>query len=176
MTALGWFQSGSGTWQSTHPFGIYAVTVDDSVHTWDGDGWYADITSATLPASATVSSSDPLVGDFRYTSIPALYLPVGQEYAILGVNGSDPYNIGNAVFTVNPLITFAGGAAETADIWNNNETDLTPPGKAYDLESTYWVAPNYMEQSAAVPEPCSAALMAAGLGLAARRIRRRRAN
>ena len=77
VTSLGAYQPPGRSYAETHPVGI-----------WDSGGG--------LLASATVTSSSPQVGDWRFETITPLTLTSGQTYRIGSFFFNDPAMIGGA--------------------------------------------------------------------------------
>jgi hypothetical protein len=95
FSALGYYDSGLDGLSESHQVGLF-----DS--------------SGTLITSATVGTSDPLVGGFRYASIPAFCATVGETY-ILGAytsSGSADLLLQDPSVSVHPGIDFVGGRIE----------------------------------------------------------------
>lgn len=159
ITALGVFD-----------YGHDGFSAPEQVGLWTSGG--------TLLASAFVSSSDPLVGDFRYHSIKPVWLAPRADY-VIGAQGPEPYT----------FMTF--GSSTATDIYfrqdrynyNGNSllSSLVFPGDTEGLrlsiDGSYFGAnaeftSNSVMMLSAVPEPSSILLaitMLAGLGLIALR-------
>lgn len=120
-------------------------------------GLYRESDQALL-ASTAVQSSDPLVGNYRFSSIPSLQLQANTAYRVVAVNADDLYNIGTGTpTTVDGRISWNGWAycqgatlSFCADDAGSNRTWLGN----FQLDSP---------SNAKVPEPGSLALT--GLGL-----------
>lgn len=139
VTALGAYDAGGDGFASPDglPVGIYRES------------------DTTLLASATVTSSDTLDGDFRYASITPLTLLSGDTYRVVAVSESDPYNY-VGTYTVDPAITssqyaYCGSTVLTSC---NDQSD----------SGTLWMANfEFGDATPAVPEPFSIILTGAGL-------------
>lgn len=120
-----------------------------------------DETSQALLTSARVSSSDSLLGDYRYATINALTLLSGHQYRLVAVSGSDLYSYPTSTyssdFTVN---RFAYCASQSLASCNDHS------------DGDYGMANFQYSAAARVPEPASLALL--GLGLAGVMVARRR--
>ncbi|HTQ42551.1 MAG TPA: DUF4082 domain-containing protein [Polyangiaceae bacterium] len=96
ITALGFYDDKKDGLTSSHPVAVY------------------DKATQQMLAQATVSPSDPLTGYFRYTPLaPPLALQQGHTYVLITLVGSENYLAFNALdpsWTVNPAITYSGGA------------------------------------------------------------------
>jgi len=153
VTQLGFFDDNGDGLASSHDVGIYT-------------------TSGSLLVSATVSTSDPLDGLFRYVGISPLSLTAGQQYIIAASTGPDtPTNPGDP-FVYNPL------AFSTApEITFIEARFIASPALAFPVDSQAsegYFGPNFkFEAAAAVPEP-SAFFSAATAGLVGLGVARRR--
>jgi len=96
ITALGFYDDKKDGLTANHPVAVY------------------DKATQQMLAQATVSPSDPLTGYFRYTPlVPPLALQQGHTYVLITLVGSENYLAFNALdpsWTVNPAITYSGGA------------------------------------------------------------------
>lgn len=125
--------------------------------------------SGALLTSASVLSSDNLIGNYRFTDITDIVLLANTQYRLVGVSDNDLYNIS----------TPSPNSVDTRVTWNRygycNTTLLTKCDDFTGSERT-WVAnmligPN--DGGNSVPEPGSLALLGLGIaGLAT--IRRKR--
>ena len=122
-----------------------------------------DTTSQTLLASTTVTGSSPLIGDYRYASIPTTTIPVGGNFtiaAVLPTTNTDGWTF-NASLNLGPGFTGAG----IGKFFGSNVSLVFP---ASNDGVTYNVV-NASDQ--VVPEPASLAALGASL-LVLRRKRR----
>jgi len=107
-------------------------------------GIYSEI-GMTLLASATVSSGDQLVGNYRFHSIPAITLLAGQSYRVVGVNLDDDYNSAfNPNLIVDPSITWDGYASGSISTLQTRNT--------FTGMDTSWFASFNIASPAPVPE------------------------
>jgi hypothetical protein len=116
-----------------------------------------DVSTSDLLASATITSSSTLSGDFLYETIAPVSLTAGDEYAVVGLytagNGAIGYTADSGVGAA-PEITFGGYAYD-----NNGTLDL--PTISY---SPPIFGPNFQYDVTSVPEPTSVGLFLTGLG------------
>lgn len=141
-----------------NPVSVYALgSYDDN-----GDGFLSgsqDVgifdMSSNLLASTTVTSSDSLIGHFRYASITPLYLAAGR-YMIASTTGSDNYTWGTVGFYTDPNIAYV------TDAFTSSTSLVAPTGGSNGLSDGWW-GPNMLLHP--VPEPASMAVL--GLGLLA---------
>ena len=179
-----------GSWDFANRF-----TVVNTI-TVSGLGWYADprtgnvannpvalyscntagcLTTGTLLAQATVNNTYPVIGHFRYVTIPTLTLAPGQ-YLIDGVSSTNNYTWNDVGFATDPNITYndnrwfstTNGASPTFDTTVRN-----------DVADGYW-GPNFFiglpTFTSGVPEPSTWAMMLlgfGGIGLALRKAKAR---
>lgn len=110
ITALGFYDDKMDGLTANHPVGVY------------------DKSTQMLLAQATVTPQDPLTGYFRFTPLsPPLVLQQGKTYVLMAWVGSENYLAFNALdpsWTVNPAISYAGGAVNYG---NPNATGLLYP-------------------------------------------------
>jgi hypothetical protein len=151
-------------------FGITALGVFDD----NGDGFKdgsQDVgiydSFGTLLVSTTVSSTDMLIGGFRYKTIPTFNIAVGNGYRIAATTGTDNYTYSTGGFTVDPRITYV------TDVFRQSATLVFPDDGCCSTDNGYF-GPNFLiGDNQAVSEPATLALLGAGLlGLAA--VRRRK--
>ncbi len=118
----------------------------------------------SLLRSATVTSTDPLIGHWRWASVTPVMLD--GIYHIHGASGSDSYTSNTIGFATAPTITILG----------NSKTGGTTPdfvgsgSYPFSQFDGFWGA-----NIASVPEPASWAMLIAGFGLTGAVMRRRRA-
>ena len=125
-----------------------------------------DVSTSTLLASATITSSSTVSGSFLYEPITPVSLTAGVEYAVVGL-----YTAGN------------GALGYTADSGVGAAPDITFDGYKYDGNSTLDLTttsytpsifgPNFQYVVVSVPEPTRIGLVAIGL-LGALTTRRRK--
>lgn len=123
-------------------------------------GLYRESDQALL-ASAAVQSSDPLIGNYRFSSISNVQLLANTAYRVVAVNADDLYNVMTGTpsvvdsritwdgyaYCLGTSLTFCNNFTGTERTWLGNfQLDTSPTGGT-------------------VPEPSSLALM--GLGLLA---------
>ncbi len=115
---------------------------------WDSVG---NLMATTIVASGT---SSPLTNQWRYSSISAVLLSAGAQYAVGGLytTGNDPLIFPGLAtnFAANPMITFG-------------ESRFAPGGALANPTSTGGSDPSYFGANmliSAVPEPGSMALLA----------------
>jgi hypothetical protein len=165
----------NGSWS----FGtIFTIGIDDvnvtSIGAFDylGDGFTSssiqvgifDETSNSLLASTAVSSTDTLIGDYRYTSITDLLLTAGDTYRLVALSASDLYSYYNATYDSPFTIDGYGYCSTTILIScdDNAGFDFGMANFQYDDIAT-----------PSVPEPTPLALLALGLvGLGFSRIKK----
>ena len=98
---------------------------------WKSDG--------TLLASATVSSSDPLVGHFRYKSITPVTLLAGNDYVVGAQMNNDTFAFDGSGFTVDSSISFSNARFDTIVDGTLRFPDATDPGRiGVDGANGYW--------------------------------------
>ena len=108
----------------------------------------------TLLVSGTVIPGDPLLGFFRYTNITPIVLPIGDDYRIAAVTGSENFTWDTIGFTVSPEIQFI----------QSRYTDSTTLAYPEFVDVTYgFFGPNFQFESTAVPEPTTMLLLGSGL-------------
>jgi hypothetical protein len=116
-----------------------------------------DVSTSTLLASSTITSSSILSGDFLYNLITPISLTAGNEYAVVGLytagNGAIGYTADSGVGAA-PEITFDGYSYD-----NNGTLDL--PTISY---SPPIFGPNFQYTVTPVPEPTTAGCFLLGLG------------
>ncbi len=110
ITSLGFYDDKKDGLTESHPVGVY------------------DKATQMLLAQATVTPQDPLTGYFRFTALtPPLALQQGKTYVLMAWVGTENYLAFNALdpsWTVNPAISYAGGAVNYG---NANATGLLYP-------------------------------------------------
>ena len=110
ITALGFYDSKKDGLTASHPVGVY------------------DKDTQVLLAQATVAPTDALDGYFRYAPLASpLTLTPGKTYVLVAVVGDEQYVAFNALdpgWTVNPVISYAGGAVNYG---NDEATTLLYP-------------------------------------------------
>lgn len=180
----------NGSWDFANRFTVVnAVTVS-------GLGWYADpftgnvdanpvslwscdtagcLTSGTLLAQAVVDNTYPVLGHFRYVTIPNLLLAPG-EYLIGGVSDSNNYTWNNVNFATDPNIVYNDNR------WFSTGSGASPTFNTIvqnDVSDGYW-GPNLFlgapTFAGGVPEPSTWAMMLLGFGLVGGAMRKSRQN
>lgn len=110
ITSLGFYDDKKNGLTESHPVGVY------------------DKATQMLLAQATVTPQDPLTGYFRFTALtPPLALQQGKTYVLMAWVGTENYLAFNGLdptWTVNPAISYAGGAVNYG---NANATGLLYP-------------------------------------------------
>jgi hypothetical protein len=110
ISSVGLYDDKMNGLTESHPVGVY------------------DESTQMLLAQATVTPQDPLNGYFRYTPlVPPLALQQGKTYVLVALVGTENYLAFNALdptWTVNPAISYAGGAVNYG---NPNATTLLYP-------------------------------------------------
>lgn len=152
VSALGFFDMGQDGW----------ATGPASVGIWDLD-------SQVQLGSASINSTDTLIGRFRYQNISTLLLSPGTAYVIGGggAEGSFPQaNSQSVLLTFDPRVVSS----------NNVRYCRRPPcfPNSVNAGRGDWTVANFLfeDTSADVPEPGTMALFGigfAGMGLARRR-------
>ncbi len=147
VTALGAFDWEHDGFAANHQVGL-----------WDENG--------NLLASTSVASGDTLIGDFRYNNISAVNLTAGSVYYVGASNFGveDPYGY-DGIVTTTSGITYLGSAYAYG-------AALDFPAYRSGVQTGYYGG-NLLV--AAVPEPETYAMMAAGLGLIGLASRRKQA-
>ncbi len=146
-----------------------------------------DVSTHTLVASATVTGTDTLIGDFRYAALTTpVSLNTTDTYAIVSQNGSNYYLVGaNPNGVIGSEINWMGGAYNTgnslvepivttgANIFGNTSYD--PNTFLGDFGANFLYAPANNTGPSSVPEPATILLFGAGLaGFAGLRLRRKK--
>ncbi|MBB5985610.1 PEPxxWA-CTERM sorting domain-containing protein [Sphingobium lignivorans] len=128
------------------------------------------LSTGTLLASAVVTNAYPIVGHFRYVTIPELTLLPG-EYLISGVSLGNNYTWNNIGFYTDSSIQYNDNRwleGSTPDFLNFVQNDTT---------DGYW-GPNLFlgkpDFTGVVPEPATWAMMIGGFALAGATMRRRK--
>jgi len=152
ISALGYYDYAGDGFSAQHEVGIY-------------DSAGALLISATLEAG----TSDPLIGDFRYTPIPLLTLAANQPYTIAATTGgpSDMWAYGVAGdsiagFLAHPTIQIGQGAAVFA---YTSDHILQYPTEHWGY--TMYSGPNFLIQQdseTVTPEPATVVLLGSALG------------
>ena len=148
LFSLGFFDDGANGLADAHQVGV-----------WDSAG--------NLIVSATVDSSDPLTGKFRYTSVAPVTLTGGETYIIGGYNYVNDAAIRNDLGVtgfVDPSITITAGR------WTNG--GLAFPGSSTGDPNIFYNTVSFEFESASVPEPHSLGWLGLILGLAVASARR----
>lgn len=97
VDSLGYYDDGADGFISNHPVALY------------------DLLGNQL-ATTTVTTNSPLTGNFRYNSIPPVYLRKGQLYRVVGVSLLDKYSTGYASYSFDPAISV------TSTNWRNTSS------------------------------------------------------
>jgi hypothetical protein len=166
--------NGDGPWTLGYTFRAdqSAAVTALGAFDWDHDGFAANHQvglwdeNGNLLASTSVASGDTLIGDFRYNNISAVNLTAGSVYYVGASNFGveDPYGYDGTV-TTTWGISYLGSAYV-------NGSGLDFPIYLSGAQTGYYGG-NLLV--AAVPEPETYAMMAAGLGLIGLASRRKRA-
>ncbi|MES2306637.1 MAG: DUF4082 domain-containing protein [Gemmatimonadota bacterium] len=149
VSGLGFYDAGKDGLNQSHEVGL-----------WTSGG--------TLLASATVSSSDPLISFWRFATITPVNLGVGS-YIISGASHNELYPLNNSVGTVfDSKITYG------TDWWTGGDPLVFPTtSNGLNAGNPGWLAVNFLEENPnhpqdIAPEPATMSLLATGLaGLAA---------
>ena len=144
VTMLGFYDDGKNGLSESHAVGIY-----DSL--------------GSLLVSGTVVPADALTSWWRFTSVTPTLLPVGSDYRIAAVTGSENYTWDPVGFVVNPNITYVGSRYTSSGT-------LVYPSESEPV--TGYFGPNFQFEGGVIPEPSTFVLLGAGLialGMAARR-------
>lgn len=130
-------------------------------------GIYDELTSALL-VSTNVLSSDPLINNYRFSSITPLSLISGSQYRVVALNGSDLYNITTGTpNSVNSSITWDRyGYCSSATLQKCDQHTGT--------ERTWMANLQFSSVDNAVPEPATWAMMLLGFGFVGGAMRARR--
>ena len=170
VTSLGYFYDPLVGWGSSHPVGLYSVSLSSTVNPYDGNGYWQAVTGSTLLASTTLTTANASSGYYKYGSLASpVTLAANTLYALTGLSYGDPYTV-FSVYTVSSPITFEGGAGSGV----TTTSTFAPPTTAYTNAANfgsfpYWPSTNILFN--AVPEPTPFA--AVGLGVLAL-VRRKR--
>jgi len=113
-----------------------------------------DVSTSTLLASATITSSSTASGSFLYNPITPVSLTAGVEYAVVGFymagNGAIGYTADSGVGAA-PDITFDGYEYDNNSTLDLTTTSYTPP----------IFGPNFQYVVVSVPEPTTIGLLGA---------------
>jgi hypothetical protein len=110
--------------------------------------------SGNLLVSTTVTPTSPLIGHFRYASIPGVTLPAGRDFFVVAETGADRYTFETVGFTVNPSITFLEDAFISSPVlaFPTNSDGLTA------ADGGGFFGANFLLSPVGIPEPASLAL------------------
>lgn len=86
VDSLGYYDDGADGFISNHPVALYDLLGNQLVTT-------------------TVTTNSPLTSNFRYNSIPPVYLRKGQLYRVVGLSLLDKYSTGYASYSFDPAIS-----------------------------------------------------------------------
>lgn len=159
--------AGSWGWEfsTTTDLSVTALGVYDST----GNGLPEDTTvgiwresDQTLVGSAVVPTNGTLIGGFRYENVTPFNLSSSDVYRIALWNPN-----GNAVIGYNgqdvawaPEVNYLN-----AGIYNYDAGSFSYPDKVTIINLPKYFGPNFQYETAAVPEPATFAIFAAGLSL-----------
>lgn len=146
VVALGAFDADGDGFATSHQLGL-----------WDEFN--------TLLATATVTSSDPLVAGFRYAAIPMISLIAGGTYTVAAADFGvgDGYYLESTISTQGSIVFNQAAFAEGSGLLL--PTDVTPVNGYFGAN---------LLLNSAVPEPATWGLLIVGFGLAGSALRRRR--
>jgi hypothetical protein len=147
VDALGYYDFQQDGFEFSHTVGIY------------------DALSQTLLTSVTITSTDTLIGDFRYAGITPVLLTSGQFYLVVGhaTESSMDRAAVSRDFDVNRLVTYSGYFFNSDPTFSFPTFSPIVPGPVF--------GPNF---NVAVPEPSATPLST--VGLAGMMVRRRKLN
>jgi PEP-CTERM motif len=144
VTDLGYYYDPSNSWMGANPSHDVAIF---------------DAAGNIVAGVATVTLNNSFYMDhWRYTAITPVVLAANTQYLIEGVSGPDVYTYDDAVFTVNPAITYKGNNWAV----NAGGIPFLGFGLINDVTDGYW-GPNFIINGTTTPEPGTMALFGSGV-------------
>ncbi len=110
--------------------------------------------AGNLLVSTTITPASPLIGHFRYASIPGTTLPAGQTFFVVAETGVDRYTFRTVGLTVNPNIQFLEDAFISSPVlaFPTNSDGLTA------ADGGGFFGANFLLTPVGVPEPAGLAM------------------